>query len=211
MYAQSITDASWRSEYSFLIGIESGFDTLLAGRFRVQVFQRCETSLVVHLVEDRNSTRCFLEPRERRLVRGLRRGLSQKQLAYECNLSASTVSVVIQNVVRKLGVGCWTHLVALACILDGSAVSSRRLCTTAPNERRMEIVTGVADKARSLLSSGELDVALQVLDGYSNAQIASRRGSKGRTVANQISSAFRKVSARGRGELILRLFEDTRS
>ena len=51
------------------------------------------------------------------------------------------------------------------------------------------------------LTPAERQVALAVLAGYSNAEIARTRGSSPRTVANQIASIFRKLGVRSRGEL----------
>jgi DNA-binding NarL/FixJ family response regulator len=51
------------------------------------------------------------------------------------------------------------------------------------------------------LTAAEREVIAAVLDGKSNAQIASDRGRAERTVANQIASAFRKLSVRSRSEL----------
>ncbi len=51
------------------------------------------------------------------------------------------------------------------------------------------------------LTPAERQVALAVLAGYSNAEIARMRGSAPRTIANQIASIFRKLGVRSRGEL----------
>jgi DNA-binding CsgD family transcriptional regulator len=49
-------------------------------------------------------------------------------------------------------------------------------------------------------------VGLAVL-GLSNQDIASRRGSSARTVANQLGSAYRKLGVSSRAELVARLQE----
>lgn len=52
-----------------------------------------------------------------------------------------------------------------------------------------------------LLTGAELQVAAALVEGASNRQIATSRGSSVRTVANQVASIFRKLGVRSRGEL----------
>jgi DNA-binding NarL/FixJ family response regulator len=54
------------------------------------------------------------------------------------------------------------------------------------------------------LTQAERQVALAVLAGLSNADIARMRGSSPRTVANQLASIFRKLKVRSRAELASR-------
>lgn len=51
------------------------------------------------------------------------------------------------------------------------------------------------------LSRAEQEVVELVLAGLVNAEIARRRGTSARTVANQIASIFRKTGARSRAEV----------
>ena len=55
------------------------------------------------------------------------------------------------------------------------------------------------------LTKAERAVALLVLEGRSDADIAGMRGVSKRTVANQIASIFRKLEVRSRVELAARL------
>lgn len=57
----------------------------------------------------------------------------------------------------------------------------------------------------STLTNAERAVALLVLEGSSDAQIAAARGVSKRTVANQIAAVFRKLGVRSRVELAARL------
>jgi DNA-binding CsgD family transcriptional regulator len=54
------------------------------------------------------------------------------------------------------------------------------------------------------LTPAESEVAALVLEARSNAEIARVRGASERTVANQVSSIFRKLGVRSRLELIVR-------
>jgi DNA-binding CsgD family transcriptional regulator len=55
------------------------------------------------------------------------------------------------------------------------------------------------------LSPSEREVALAVLGGLSNAEIARRRGTSSRTVANQLASIYRKVGVSSRSGLTAHL------
>jgi DNA-binding CsgD family transcriptional regulator len=55
------------------------------------------------------------------------------------------------------------------------------------------------------LSPSEREVALAVLGGLSNVEIARRRGTSSRTVANQLASIYRKVGVSSRSGLTAHL------
>jgi DNA-binding NarL/FixJ family response regulator len=55
------------------------------------------------------------------------------------------------------------------------------------------------------LSAAERDVAVDVLEGLSNAEIAKARSTSERTVANQVASVFRKLGVRSRSEAVAAL------
>jgi DNA-binding NarL/FixJ family response regulator len=52
------------------------------------------------------------------------------------------------------------------------------------------------------LSPAERDVAIAIVAGKTNEEIAAERRSSVRTVANQVASMFRKLQVRSRGELV---------
>lgn len=53
-----------------------------------------------------------------------------------------------------------------------------------------------------VLSESERAVALALLEGQSNAEIASARGTSTKTVANQLYAIYRKLGAGSREELV---------
>jgi len=61
------------------------------------------------------------------------------------------------------------------------------------------------------LTPAERDVAIAVLDGQSNAQIAAARGTAARTVANQVASLMEKLGVRSRSEAAAMLARIQRS
>lgn len=58
------------------------------------------------------------------------------------------------------------------------------------------------------LTEAERAVALDAVAGSSNKEIAERRGSKVRTVANQLAAVYRKLGVASRAELAARLTTD---
>jgi DNA-binding NarL/FixJ family response regulator len=59
----------------------------------------------------------------------------------------------------------------------------------------------IAQRRLEVLTEAEREVALLMLEGASNAEIARARGSAVRTVANQAASIFRKLGVCSRREL----------
>jgi DNA-binding NarL/FixJ family response regulator len=60
-------------------------------------------------------------------------------------------------------------------------------------------------------SEAERDVAIAVLEGLSNSDIAAARGTSARTVANQVASLLRKLGVRSRTEAVAALARLQRS
>jgi DNA-binding NarL/FixJ family response regulator len=61
-------------------------------------------------------------------------------------------------------------------------------------------------EALQALTTAERDVALLIVEGYCNAEIATRRqGRSARTVANQVAAIFRKLRVQTRLDLVRRL------
>lgn len=60
------------------------------------------------------------------------------------------------------------------------------------------------DDPLAKLTAAERQVAIAILAGYSNLEIARMRGSAPRTVANQIAAMFKKLGVRSRSELAAR-------
>jgi len=56
-----------------------------------------------------------------------------------------------------------------------------------------------------ILTSAQLDVARAIARGASNAEIARRRGTSVRTVANQVASILRRLGATSRAQVALKL------
>jgi DNA-binding NarL/FixJ family response regulator len=139
-------------------------------------------------------------------------GQSLNSISIDLSLSNATVSAEFKKAGRALGfcsrlsalpvfsAQLWRAARAGARIEAGSAAFEF-------GERRCLLVS-VPRAARTLagrLSPCESEVCELLLEGRSHAEIAGKRGTSVRTVANQLAAAFRKMGVSGRLELLTRL------
>ena len=68
---------------------------------------------------------------------------------------------------------------------------------------RLKVVSmpSVSSGALDMLTVTEREVALDVITGLSNDEIAQKRGRAPRTIANQLASLYQKLGIRSRAEL----------
>ncbi len=144
-----------------------------------------------------------LTQREFAIAEAVGHGLSNKQAAYALGVSASSVSNALRNVSAKLQLHARADIAAFfspgglrarlhAIELNGQTLAAGYLPSL--DEAQLDV-----------LSEAERDVALQLLAGATNADVAARRGAAERTVANQVQSIYRKLGVRSRGELAAKL------
>jgi DNA-binding CsgD family transcriptional regulator len=139
-------------------------------------------------------------------------GERQKVVAMDLRCSVSSLTGRLGAVAVKMGLPPGRSrvpplLVASAVAATGFAsLPEARLSHLAlPGGGNLLVVSACRLDApiRALLSPAEWQVACLLLDGFSHQAIAERRGCAVRTVANQISSVFRKLRISGRPELVL--------
>jgi len=181
----------------------------MTGRLRLAQIVRQDTTIFVRLQRHTGPKASTLTPRERRVFTLLLAGRSQKQIAYDVGVSFTTVNTHVQSGLRKLGLGRSEHAIVVAAALSGKAfgrlwVESSPTGTPAPDED-MRLRIELSRSALRILTQAEREVALLVVDGSTNAEIGTARGSSPRTVANQVASVFRKLEAHGRLELVRHL------
>lgn len=193
---------------------ENGFDcsaleAFLAGRLRLVALARNDTHVIGWLARRQPQPRDALGRDEREVIDLLIQGQSQKQIGIELGVGATTVSSRLHGALKKLQIARWEHLVVVARALTSANASGRpsagSLGQLPPNHPALGLNAAVCSAALAALTEAEREVALYVIDGRSNAEIGLLRSTSPRTVANQIAAVFRKLSARGRLELILRL------
>ncbi|MGM0556733.1 MAG: helix-turn-helix transcriptional regulator [Myxococcota bacterium] len=140
-----------------------------------------------------------LSERERQVAYLVGRGHHVKLVAYEMGLTPSTVRSQLRSALRKLN-------------LDDRTGLHRLVATVANPEPTTELddlgVLALAESPLRIpdaLSDAEGEVATLVYEGLSNRDIADRRGTAPRTVANQLASIYRKLGVDSREDLVRRL------
>jgi DNA-binding NarL/FixJ family response regulator len=104
---------------------------------------------------------------------------------------------------RAGGRSCWLPDAAIFALV-GRPVDVFDL---ALGGERLVVISIPAGEGQTVegLTRAERAVARGVLSGWSNAEIARRRRSSPRTVANQLASIYRKLGVSSRAELAMRL------
>ena len=136
---------------------------------------------------------------ERQVVEFVGLGRTAKQIAYTLGVTPSAVKNTTQRVQRKLGLASGAEL---AAFFAPAGLRRKMAEVQIAGEPWLLASAPLADPDRlALLTPAEQEVALLLLAGSTNADIARRRGSAERTVANQVASIFGKLRARSRSEL----------
>jgi DNA-binding CsgD family transcriptional regulator len=117
------------------------------------------------------ASRGALTSTEAAVARAAASSITGKAIAGTLGLARSTVSMTLGSAAAKLGLRSSTDLARLVRAL----------------------VTDDADLDASVLTRAEREVLQLVLEGRSNAEIASARGRSIRTIANQVASILRKT------------------
>ncbi|HMG20772.1 MAG TPA: LuxR C-terminal-related transcriptional regulator, partial [Kofleriaceae bacterium] len=140
---------------------------------------------------------CRLNRREIDALSHARRGASNKEIGLGMNLTASSVTRVLQSAARKLNA-------ALADVLQLFSGDTVRCRSAMGDDSVLALSMAVAATWRTTLSAAERAVVAELLRGRSNREIAARRGRSVRTIVNQLASAFEKLGVHSRRELALR-------
>lgn len=146
-----------------------------------------------------------LSPREATVATMVARGSSYKEAAAALRISASSVGDHVARVVRKLGLRSRLEI-------PGFYLAANHNSTPIGPDSDLGIVVTEHQSAPppwfTKLTPAENDVARQVLAGASTQTIAAARGSRPRTIANQLASIFDKLGVRSRAELCARAEND---
>jgi len=151
--------------------------------------------------------------RARRILESLLRGCAQKNISYDLALAPSTVTLIAQRALASMG---WMSRPSRANpLLMLAARAASEQDETLSGTLAMVIRAGVRLRVVSVtrpelgvvgrLPGAELDIVRSLVEGHSHADIARRRGTAQRTIANQIASVFRRLDVSSRAELIHRL------
>jgi DNA-binding NarL/FixJ family response regulator len=132
-----------------------------------------------------------------------------KVVAIEMGYSISTVATAVGDCLSAMGLTGGSNRIPALLVLALHALRGRAGCTGVRVELVSEESRDVqlsSDRLelplRDKLTISELAVVALVIEGNSHAEIAKRRHTSARTVANQIASVHRKLRVSSRMELL---------
>jgi DNA-binding NarL/FixJ family response regulator len=183
----------------------SSWEGLVSGRWSmVERFDSDGRRFVVAIKNDPNHPDPRgLTARERQVAEYVGLGCASKEIAYTLGLSEAAITNCTARTQHKLGLASRAELVAFFA----PSGFRRKLAETSLAGEQLLIGSHSLIDTRHIanLSEAERDVVSLLIAGSTNSDIAQRRGSSERTVANQIQSIFQKLCVRSRGELVARL------
>jgi len=179
---------------------------LLDGRWSLlDAFTASGTRYIVAYENPPGVTLRALPLQERIVLNFALAGRSGKWIAYELQVSESTVARVLRTALRRIGAADTATLVGVPTapfeLLEGVNVSvGLAMARLAP----------VAAPPGSLTDAEQAIVA-GIVDGKRIATIAHERGTSPRTVSHQITSIYKKLGASSRREVLALLSDMHRS
>lgn len=201
------------AEESRLYPLAALWQDLLSGGWSVaEAFfagDRCYVALA-SLAERRPA----LTARQVEIVEAVLSGSLQKSLAFELNVSSSTIAMSARAALTRLGLDCkpsrahplLMRAAKAACDEDFDVLGSM---STRGGPGAMVRVVSIRRPdcyLEGLLAPAELQIARGLIEGYSHRDIACQRGRSARTVANQVASLFRRLRVSTRNDLVHRSF-----
>ena len=136
-------------------------------------------------------------------------GNSQKNTAYDNGVSFSTISMHAHRALERLGVSLTPSkapplLALLARASRGVDVPRPRVSRFTHSSRSFLVVSVLRPELQlaAKLPDAEYRVLCGLIEGASYAEIAARRRTSTRTVANQVASLFHRLSVSGRSEML---------
>jgi len=151
-----------------------------------------------------------LSRRELAVLSAAEGGVANKFVAIEQSLACSTVSESLQTAMAKLGFAGRAEFLKVISCLRSSAPSSQNASNSGIRllgspELCWLFLPVEAFGLDPCLTSAERQVVTGVLNGRSNAAIATARRTSCRTVANQLAAIYRKLGVSSRWELAARV------
>lgn len=183
----------------------NNWESLIQGRWSlVDRFDTDQRRFVVAIKNDpAHPDPRGLSVQERQIVEYVGLGRSSKEISYILGISSSAITNCTARAQEKLGLSSRTELAAFfapaglrAKLAEVSIAGEDLLVGAYPliNESQVSTLT---DAERTILG--------HILSGSTNKDIATRRHTSDRTVANQVQSIFDKLHVRSRSELAAQL------
>lgn len=180
---------------------------LISGRFSV-LSTRTATEHVTLRIQHRAALRDHA--RAARIFDAASGGELQKAVAIDMGLAPSSVAAMLRQVTRGMGLSCKFSRLPLAIPLLRHMITRPELVALhleeSPHDKTKPVLViemrRCDDVIAAKLSKSEYEVARQLLEGCTYRQMASSRATSVRTIANQISSVFKKLGVSGRFEVL---------
>ena len=172
---------------------------LVCGRWSlVDDYEEAGGRYLLAVRNDAYSDTVSLSPVEARAIELSVLGRSPKELADELHISLSRTYAMRQSALEKLSVRSLGEVIGLARRLPGSVLSRIPL----GEEALLALKVPAAARDLSALTLAERDVVRDLAQGVAQREIARRRGSSPRTIANQVRSIYRKLRVSDRNDLV---------
>lgn len=182
--------------------------SVCSGRWSVEAsFEDGEHRFLVCEVLERRQEPLAL--RERRILELVATGAANKAIAFEVGVSTSRVGNQLRELAERLGAGTRVALILrLRHLLELRRPALEVTFSIDDDPRCFAVgVSPRLDPARLPITSSQLAIAELILEGCSNAEIAERRQTSQRTVANQVAALLRQAGFSSRFELVAMLPE----
>lgn len=170
------------------------------------------------LVTTPNSRPAPLSSEQGRILSAILAGVDQVSLAIDLNVAPSTIAARSRQALDSIGMtrcrparpNPLLMLAALASRASDAAIVGRVSVSQDANAQRTISIPRTEHVLADVLTAAELTVVRSLFEGNAHDDIARRRGTSRRTVANQIASLFRRLNVSGRNALLLAILERSR-
>lgn len=143
------------------------------------------------------------------ILRRVLLGETQKSVAANCSIAASTVAMHCSRALTRMGAPKLTTRTPLVLVMAAHASAGFGLpfahVESESDGVRRIVMRLSGSYSAPHLSGVERDILRGLTCGLDNTEIAMRRGTSRRTIANQLGSLFRKFGVSGRGELLAKI------
>ncbi len=197
------TPLTWGEVWSGLMGAQI--------RFRSALW--ADHKCIVTFRRSRANVRQFaLTEREQMVFLRTLLGDRQKEIAVRAEIANSTVANCLKSAMLKLGFSSRLDAAPIATLVlshheRGESISaSRRIFSVGQGE--FVVATAPSpDWARfPKVTQSEREIAMLIVQGKANSEIAAERHTSPHTVENQVASLFKKLRASGRFDLLKVLY-----
>jgi DNA-binding NarL/FixJ family response regulator len=205
MTLASAAESTWNSPPSPSVDTAAAWESLLRGEWVVAEHRAVGVARrIVARAATRSLCPSAIRPRELEIARRRARGESIKAIRIELGCSDTQVHRDVASVMRKLKVSCQADLVALLYSRSPWGLVAGR---TRLNPREGLVFRYPASPwaVPESLTATERGIAFDLVAGGSHHEIAKRRLTSARTVANQVASIFHKLGVHSRMELFAML------